>query len=44
MIDKIKLNENYSDYVDDNKYLYSINNYLNEPYNLNNIVFIDFLM
>lgn len=44
MIEKIKLNENNSNYVDDNKYMYSINNYLNESYNLNNNIFIDFFI
>lgn len=42
MIEKIKLNEHNSNYIDDNKYMYSVNNYLNEPYNLNNNIFIDF--
>jgi hypothetical protein len=42
MIEKIKLNEHNSNYVDDNKYMYSINNYLGESYNLNNNIFIDF--
>jgi hypothetical protein len=42
MIDRIKNNENYKNFSDDNKYIYSINNYLDEPFNLNNKIFIDF--
>ena len=44
MTEKIKLNKNNSNYAEDNRYLYSINNYLNEPYNLNNKIFIDFFI
>ena len=44
MIDKIKNNENYSNYTNNNKYLYSINNFLNEPYNLDNSIFQDFFI
>ena len=44
MIDKIKNNENYSNYTDDNKYIYSINNFLNEPYNLDHNIFQDFFI
>ena len=40
-IDNIK-NNKVTRIYDDNKYLYSVNNYLSEPYNLNNQIFVDF--
>ena len=44
MIEKIKLNKHNSNYVKNNRYMYSINNYLNESYNLDNNIFKDFFI
>ncbi len=41
MIQEIE-NNNIKKKYNDNKYLYSVNNYLSEPYNINNKIFIDF--
>jgi hypothetical protein len=42
MTERIKNNTHYKKKYDDNYYLYSVNNFLEEPYNLDNPIFVNF--